>query len=429
MTDLPTVTALPAPPQRGQDNAVFIQRADAFIDALILFVTQLNAFAAQLVAATQERVVNEAAGSYAGAIAARDAAIAARDAAQAFANSIDPATLVKTSGNQAIAGTKNFTSVLQLAGAAITAAATFPETTTAEMLANVDKRLLSVRAAWNALVPVVLADAATIPLDLSTGIHFTTAPLGGNRTLAAPTNGKPGQEGFIRVVQDATGGRTLSFAAAYKFADLATAPSLNAAAGAVTLLRYHVSAAGEVFLTGGKPAAGVPTGGYGSGLCYGPRLSALPSNETISATLTHYVAIVVTAPITIAAVVATFNSSSQGYGALYSSVNGRPGVRLGLSPQTTIAAGSAPEFAIGVSVAPGVYWMALSFGPSNVNMYGARGYDMMSDIMPQAQNDSSNFYGAGYYSADAVPPANWASATNAQAVQQGPVPRLKIKVA
>jgi hypothetical protein len=77
--------------------------------------------------------------------------------------------------------------------------------------------------------------------------------LAGNRTLAAPTNGKPGQEGFIRVVQDATGGRTLSFAAAYKFPDLATAPSLNAGAGAVTLLRYHVSATGEVFLSGGKP--------------------------------------------------------------------------------------------------------------------------------------------------------------------------------
>jgi hypothetical protein len=254
MTDLPTVTALPAPPQRGQDNAVFIQRADAFIDALILFVTQLNAFAAQLVAATQERVVNEAAGSYAGAIAARDAAIAARDAAQAFANSIDPATLVKVTGNQAIAGTKNFTGILQLAGAAITAAATFPEAATADMLANVDKRLLSVRAAWNALVPVALADAATITLDLNTGIHFTVT-IAGNRTLAAPTNGKPGQEGFIRVVQDGTGGRVLSFAAAYKFPDLATAPSLNAAAAAVTLLRYHVSAAGEVFVSGGKPAS------------------------------------------------------------------------------------------------------------------------------------------------------------------------------
>jgi hypothetical protein len=253
MTDIPTIAALPPAPQRGQDAAVFVQRADAFIDALAAFVAQLNAFGAQLVAATQERVVNEAAGSYAGALAARDAALVARDAAQAYANSINPANLVNLTANQAIAGTKNFTGILQLAGAAITLAATFPEAATADMLANVDKRLLSVRAAWNALVPVVLADAATIALDLNTGIHFAVT-LAGNRTLAAPTNGKPGQEGFIRVVQDGTGGRALSFAAAYKFPDLATAPSLNAAAGAVTLLRYHVSAVGEVFLSGGKPA-------------------------------------------------------------------------------------------------------------------------------------------------------------------------------
>jgi hypothetical protein len=223
-----------------------------FIDALAAFVTQMNAFGAQLVQATQERVVNEAAGSFAGAAAARDAAIAARDAAQAFAASIDPATLVKLTGNQSIAGTKNFTGVLQLTGKALTLAATYAEASTADVRANIAERLLSVRSLWNALVPVALDDAATIALDLNTGIHFTV-PLAGNRTLAAPTNGKPGQEGFIRVAQDATGGRTLSFAAAYKFPDLTTAPSLNAGAGTVTLLRYHVSATGEVFLSGGKP--------------------------------------------------------------------------------------------------------------------------------------------------------------------------------
>lgn len=255
MTAIPTIGALPPPPQRGQEEELFIQRADAFIDALAAFVTQMNAFGAQLVQSTQERVVNEAAASYAGALAARDAAIAARDAAQGFANSIDPATLVRVTGNQSIAGTKNFTGVIHLTGKALTLAATYAEASTADVRANVTERLLSVRSLWDAMVPVVLADAATIALDLSTGIHFTVT-LAGNRTLAAPTNGKPGQEGFIRVVQDGTGGRALSFAAAYKFPDLATAPSLNTAAGAVTLLRYHVSAAGEVFLSGGKPSGG-----------------------------------------------------------------------------------------------------------------------------------------------------------------------------
>jgi hypothetical protein len=260
MTDIPTIDPLPAPPQRGQDPAVFVQRADTFIDALTAFVDDLNLFGAQLVLATQERVVNEAAESYDGALAARDAAIAARNAAQGFAASIDPANLVHRTGDESVDGTKNFTGILQLAGRALTLAATYAEASTADIRANVAERLVSVRAMWNALVPVGLADASTIALDLNTGIHFTVT-LGGNRTLAAPTNEKPGQEGFIRVVQDGTGGRSLSFAAAYKLPDLATAPSLNTGAGQVTLIRYHVSSAGEVFLSGGKlsPARRVAT--------------------------------------------------------------------------------------------------------------------------------------------------------------------------
>ena len=260
MTDIPTLDPLPPPPSRGQDAAVFIQRADAFIDALAAFVADLNVFGAQLVLATQERVANEAAASYDGALAARDAAIAARNAAQGFAASIDPAYLVHRTGDESVGGTKNFVGVLQLAGKALTLAATYAEASTAEIRANVAERIVSVRGMWNALAPVDLADAATIAVDLNAGIHFTVT-LGGNRTLAAPTNGKPGQEGFIRIVQDSAGGRALSFAAAYKLPDLATAPSLNTGAGQVTLIRYHVSAAGEVFLSGGKlsPARRVAT--------------------------------------------------------------------------------------------------------------------------------------------------------------------------
>jgi len=254
MTDIPTIAPLPPAPQRGQDAAVFVQRADAFIDALAAFVTAMNAFGAQLVQATQERVVNEAAASYNGAIAARDAAITARDAAQGYAASINPANLVNLTGNQAIAGTKNFTGILQLAGAAITLAATFPEATTAEMLANVQSRLVSVRSSWNALVSVALADAATIAVDLSLGINFTVT-IAGNRVLGNPTNGKPGQTGSIFVTQDGTGGRVLSFGANYVPDDLTTYPLLNTAAGAVTELRYKVAPDGKVRLYGGKPPA------------------------------------------------------------------------------------------------------------------------------------------------------------------------------
>ena len=48
MTVIPTIDPLPAPPQRGQDPAVFIQLADAFLDALPGFGDDLNAFGVAL---------------------------------------------------------------------------------------------------------------------------------------------------------------------------------------------------------------------------------------------------------------------------------------------------------------------------------------------------------------------------------------------
>lgn len=45
----PTITALPAAPQRGDDGpTVFSAKADAFVDALAAFVTECNALAAYL---------------------------------------------------------------------------------------------------------------------------------------------------------------------------------------------------------------------------------------------------------------------------------------------------------------------------------------------------------------------------------------------
>ena len=54
-----------------------------------------------------------------------------------------------------------------------------------------------------------LTDGATISLDASLGNHFRVT-LGGNRTLAAPTNPTDGQRIMIEVIQDGTGGRTLT---------------------------------------------------------------------------------------------------------------------------------------------------------------------------------------------------------------------------
>lgn len=87
------------------------------------------------------------------------------------------------------------------------------------------------------LVPqtTTLTDGATIALDASLGDHFVVT-LGGNRTLAAPTNPKGGQRITLAVIQDGTGSRTLTFNAAYDFNG--ATPSLNAAASAVTLFLF-----------------------------------------------------------------------------------------------------------------------------------------------------------------------------------------------
>lgn len=88
------------------------------------------------------------------------------------------------------------------------------------------------------IVPVTsLTDAASIAIDMGLGNNFAIT-LAGNRTLSAPTNVTPGQTGYIYVVQDGTGSRTLAFNSAYIFVS-GTAPTMSTAANAIDLLVYN----------------------------------------------------------------------------------------------------------------------------------------------------------------------------------------------
>jgi len=91
---------------------------------------------------------------------------------------------------------------------------------------------------------VTLTDAATVAIDLALGNHHQVT-LGGNRTLGAPTNVVAGQSGVIRVVQDGTGSRVLSYNAIFKFPG-GTAPTLTTAANSVDLLAFHVESATRI---------------------------------------------------------------------------------------------------------------------------------------------------------------------------------------
>ena len=91
------------------------------------------------------------------------------------------------------------------------------------------------------IAETTLTDGATISWDMNTQ-SVAKVTLGGNRTIAAPTNGSTGQFASLLVAQDGTGGRTLTWNAVYEFAS-DTAPTLTATAslGDLFVFRYNGS--------------------------------------------------------------------------------------------------------------------------------------------------------------------------------------------
>jgi len=83
-----------------------------------------------------------------------------------------------------------------------------------------------------------LTDGATITPDFAVANNFSVT-LGGNRTLANPTNLVAGQSGVIKLTQDGTGSRTLAFGSYWDFA-AGAAPTLTTTAAAVDILAYYV---------------------------------------------------------------------------------------------------------------------------------------------------------------------------------------------
>jgi hypothetical protein len=81
------------------------------------------------------------------------------------------------------------------------------------------------------VTPVTLTDAASIATDASLSNTFKVT-LGGNRTLANPTNLSDGVILNWRITQDGTGSRTLAYGSKFKWAG-GSAPTLTTTAGAV----------------------------------------------------------------------------------------------------------------------------------------------------------------------------------------------------
>jgi hypothetical protein len=111
---------------------------------------------------------------------------------------------------------------------------------------NTADKVLETDTVWGAAAEVTLTDGANISLDLDSGINFTVT-LAGNRTLDNPTNAKQGQSGYIRVVQDATGSRTLAFGANYVFSG-GDAVELTTTAAAEDILFYQVLSSTKILV-------------------------------------------------------------------------------------------------------------------------------------------------------------------------------------
>jgi hypothetical protein len=89
-----------------------------------------------------------------------------------------------------------------------------------------------------------LTDGTSITPNMNNANNFSVT-LGGNRTLANPTNLTAGQSGVIVITQDGTGSRTLAYGSYFKFPG-GTAPTLTTTASAVDVLAYYVESSTRI---------------------------------------------------------------------------------------------------------------------------------------------------------------------------------------
>ena len=96
-----------------------------------------------------------------------------------------------------------------------------------------------ITAAKLSYVESALTDGSTITWNAATQ-EVCKVTLAGNRTMAAPTNSTTGQFISILVIQDGTGGRTISWHAVFEFTT-DTAPTLTTTAskGDIFVFRYN----------------------------------------------------------------------------------------------------------------------------------------------------------------------------------------------
>lgn len=146
------------------------------------------------------------------------------------------------SGNLTISGTATIGGAITSGGTAVPVVAT-----AAQYQANTSGNLaLLPSIVWTAAGYTALTDAATISVDMSTGINFSVT-IAGNRTLGNPSNAKVGQSGVIKVTASGAT-RTIDRSANYKSSTISWPISI--ASGQTAYLSYFVDGTSSILVTG-----------------------------------------------------------------------------------------------------------------------------------------------------------------------------------
>lgn len=108
-------------------------------------------------------------------------------------------------------------------------------------------KFLRADGTWTAVfpTPLPLVDAATVTPNFATDSDFEWT-IAGNRTLANPTGAQPGQFGLIKIQQDATGSRIISYGSNWWFPGGGAGGVLSTTANSIDLIKYNVRSDGVI---------------------------------------------------------------------------------------------------------------------------------------------------------------------------------------
>lgn len=250
---IPTLSPVPDPPQRGVDTATeFREKADDMMGHLPILQQEMNAS----IEAMNDDIA-AIAGDAAAAGAAADAAVAGTALVSTSSTSMNVTTGAKSpaletgkafaANDQVVFVRRSDRSVRMYATLNTYNSGTGAATVTVNsvigsgtgvtdwwvvaepFLSLMPSTAAEVRAGTSVLSAITpaalvaaaapvsgLIDAATIAWDMAVEWN-TGVVLGGNRTMGIPTNPKYGMAYVLEVIQDATGGRTLSWPGNFEF--------------------------------------------------------------------------------------------------------------------------------------------------------------------------------------------------------------------